>query len=105
MTHSDDYIPYIISRLFAGFFGAVPTVLGPRIVTDLFFLHQRGRAFTALHMAFLAGRQSHPQCGAGADYCGTDFLGLYLGWGVLPCGVLVDRRSPWIHAYLLFPVS
>ncbi|KAJ5195297.1 Major facilitator superfamily domain general substrate transporter [Penicillium cinerascens] len=60
MTHSDDYIPYIMSRLFAGFFGAVPTVLGPRIVTDLFFLHQRGRAFTALHMAFLFGTIAGP---------------------------------------------
>lgn len=60
MTDTDDYIPYVISRLFAGFFGAVPTVLGPRIVTDLFFLHQRGRAFTALHMAFLFGTIAGP---------------------------------------------
>lgn len=60
MTHSDDYIPFIMSRLFAGFFGAVPTVLGPRIVTDLFFLHQRGRAFTALHMSFLFGTIAGP---------------------------------------------
>ncbi|KGO43632.1 Major facilitator superfamily domain, general substrate transporter [Penicillium expansum] len=60
MTDSGDYIVYVISRLFAGFFGAVPTVLGPRIVTDLFFLHQRGRTFTALHMAFLFGTIAGP---------------------------------------------
>ncbi|KAJ5934459.1 Major facilitator superfamily domain general substrate transporter [Penicillium verhagenii] len=60
MTHSDDYIPFIMSRLFAGFFGAVPTVLGPRIVTDLFYLHQRGRAFTMLHMGFLFGTIAGP---------------------------------------------
>ncbi|CAG7920832.1 unnamed protein product [Penicillium olsonii] len=60
MTSADDYIPYVISRLFAGFFGAVPTVLGPRIVIDLFFLHQRGRAFTVLHMAFLFGTIAGP---------------------------------------------
>lgn len=60
MTHPNDYIPYIMSRLFSGFFGAVPTVLGPRIVTDLFFLHQRGRAFTALHMSFLFGTIAGP---------------------------------------------
>ncbi|KAJ5506154.1 Major facilitator superfamily domain general substrate transporter [Penicillium expansum] len=60
MTDPGDYIAYVISRLFAGFFGAVPTVLGPRIVTDLFFLHQRGRAFTALHMAFLFGTIAGP---------------------------------------------
>lgn len=60
MTHPDEYIAYIMSRLFAGFFGAVPTVIGPRVVTDLFFLHQRGRAFTALHMAFLFGTIAGP---------------------------------------------
>ncbi|EPS31991.1 hypothetical protein PDE_06950 [Penicillium oxalicum 114-2] len=60
MTHPDGYVPFIISRLFTGFFGAVPTVLGPRVVTDLFFLHQRGRAFTALHMAFLFGTIAGP---------------------------------------------
>ncbi|KAJ5762168.1 uncharacterized protein N7511_005550, partial [Penicillium nucicola] len=60
MTHPQDYIPYVMSRLFAGFFGAVPTVLGPRIVTDLFFLHQRGRAFTVLHMSFLFGTIAGP---------------------------------------------
>lgn len=60
MTDPSNYIAYVISRLFAGFFGAVPTVLGPRIVTDIFFLHQRGRAFTALHMAFLFGTIAGP---------------------------------------------
>lgn len=60
MTHPEDYIPYIMSRLFSGFFGAVPTVLGPRVVTDLFFLHQRGRALNALHMAFLFGTIAGP---------------------------------------------
>ncbi|OQD84685.1 hypothetical protein PENANT_c012G01696 [Penicillium antarcticum] len=60
MTNPKNYIPYVMSRLFAGFFGAVPTVLGPRIVTDLFFLHQRGRAFTVLHMAFLFGTIAGP---------------------------------------------
>ncbi|KAF7717735.1 MFS-type transporter [Penicillium ucsense] len=60
MTHPGDYIPFIVSRLFTGFFGAVPTVLGPRVVTDLFFLHQRGRAFTALHMSFLFGTIAGP---------------------------------------------
>ncbi|RAL13089.1 polyamine transporter [Aspergillus homomorphus CBS 101889] len=60
MTHSDDYIAYVMSRLFAGFFGAVPTVIGPRVITDLLFLHQRGRAFTALHMSFLFGTIAGP---------------------------------------------
>jgi MFS family permease len=60
MTGRDDYIPFIMSRLFSGFFGAVPTAIGPRILTDMFFLHQRGRAFTSLHMAFLFGTIAGP---------------------------------------------
>jgi MFS family permease len=60
MTKHTDYIPFIMSRLFAGFFGAVPTVIGPRVLTDIFFLHQRGRVFTALHMAFLFGTIAGP---------------------------------------------
>ncbi|PYH40710.1 polyamine transporter [Aspergillus saccharolyticus JOP 1030-1] len=60
MTHSDEYIAFVMSRLFAGFFGAVPTVIGPRMITDLLFLHQRGRAFTALHMSFLMGTIAGP---------------------------------------------
>lgn len=60
MTHPNDYIPFIMSRLFAGFFGATPTTIGPRMLNDLFFLHQRGRAFTALHMAFLFGTIAGP---------------------------------------------
>ncbi|MCJ1373889.1 hypothetical protein MMC20_005119 [Loxospora ochrophaea] len=60
MTKHGEYIPFILSRLFAGFFGAVPTIIGPRILTDMFFLHQRGRAFTALHMMFLFGTIAGP---------------------------------------------
>ena len=50
----------MISRLFVGFFGAVPTMLGPCIMPGLFFLNQRGRAFTALHMASLLGKVAGP---------------------------------------------
>lgn len=60
MTKPNDYIAYVMSRLFAGFFGAVPTVIGPRIVIDMFFLHQRGRALNILHMAFLFGTIAGP---------------------------------------------
>ncbi|KAH8668814.1 polyamine transporter [Xylariales sp. PMI_506] len=60
MTKSDDYNIYIVSRGFAGFFGTVVGVLGPRILIDLFFLHQRGRAFTVFHFWFDAGNAAGP---------------------------------------------
>lgn len=98
MTNPDDYIPYIMSRLFSGFFGAVPTVLGPRIVTDLFFLHQRGRAFTALHMAFLFGTIAGPTfsgfISAGA-YFPVEFwwtVGL-LGFTIICCFLFLEETG------------
>lgn len=88
MTKPDQYIPFIMSRLFAGIFGAVPTVLGPRIITNIFFLHQRGRAFTVLHMAFLFGTIAGPTFSAfisARAYFPTEFW-----WSVgLLGGVLV----------------
>lgn len=49
-TGKHDYNSYIVSRLFAGIFGASVGVIGPRMLVDMFFLHQRGRIFTAYHM-------------------------------------------------------
>ena len=45
MTDPNDFVPFAISRLMAGFFGAVPAILGSGYVVDLYFLHQRGAAF------------------------------------------------------------
>jgi MFS family permease len=42
MTSESDYNGFIVSRFFKAFFGSVARVLGPRILVDLFFLHQRG---------------------------------------------------------------
>jgi hypothetical protein len=38
----------------------VPSVLGPQYLTDLFFLHQRGRAFTIFHLALNMGASAGP---------------------------------------------
>jgi MFS family permease len=38
----------------------VVSVLGPRYLVDLFFLHQRGRAFTVLHLALNFGASAGP---------------------------------------------
>ena len=50
MTGADDYIPFVLSRLFAGLFAAVPAILGSGYVIDLFFLHQRGKAFAVFEV-------------------------------------------------------
>lgn len=55
MTHSNQYPAFIAARLFGGLFGGVAPSLGADTIVDLFFLHQRGKAFTALNLSFLAG--------------------------------------------------
>ncbi|KUJ24281.1 MFS multidrug transporter-like protein [Mollisia scopiformis] len=64
MTSSGDYSSYLGSRFLAGFFGTVTGILGPRILIDMFFLHQRGRAFTAFHFWFDFGTVAGPTVGA-----------------------------------------
>lgn len=55
MTHEDQYIPFVIARLFGGFFGGNAAALGADTILDLFFLHQRGRGLTVLNLSFLGG--------------------------------------------------
>ncbi|KAN0108687.1 MFS multidrug transporter-like protein [Hyaloscypha variabilis] len=64
MTHKGDYASFLGSRVLSGFFGTVTGILGPRILVDLFFLHQRGRAFTAFHFFFDFGTVAGPTLGA-----------------------------------------
>lgn len=53
MTHANDFIPFTISRLFAGLFGAVPAILGSGYIIDMFFLHQRGKAFAVFEVLII----------------------------------------------------
>ena len=63
MTGSNDYIPFVISRLMAGLFGSIPAVLTSGYIMDMYFLHQRGKAFTALEVAYLSGFLVTPAIG------------------------------------------
>lgn len=74
MAHSNQYNPFVIARLFAGIFGSVPSILGASIITDLFFLHERGRAFLAFSLSFLLGTV------AGLTFGG--FIVEYVSWPV-----------------------
>lgn len=64
MTRSDQFVPFILSRMFAGLCGAVPTVYGARLIIDIFFIHERGRAFSIFHVSFILGVIALPTLGA-----------------------------------------
>lgn len=53
MTDADDFIPFTVSRLFAGLFGAIPAILGSGYIIDMFFLHQRGKAFAIFEVLII----------------------------------------------------
>ncbi|RAK86464.1 polyamine transporter [Aspergillus costaricaensis CBS 115574] len=54
MTSPSDYIPFVISRLFAGLCAGVPLVLGSEFVLRTYFRHQRGKC------AYVDARSSWP---------------------------------------------
>lgn len=60
MTSHDDFTRFVLSRALSGFFGTVVGVLGPRCIIDMFFLHQRGRAFTIFHFCLDLGNSVGP---------------------------------------------
>ena len=63
MTGPNDYIPFVMSRMMAGLFGSVPPILAAGLIMDLYFLHQRGKAFTVLEVCLLAGAVAAPVFG------------------------------------------
>jgi hypothetical protein len=55
---------FVGSRFFVGFFSFAVGVLGPRMLVDMFFLHQRGRAFTVFFFCFDMGTSAGPPIAA-----------------------------------------
>jgi MFS family permease len=53
MTGENDYIAFTISRLFCGMFGGIPAILGSGYIIDMFFLHQRGKAFAIFEVLII----------------------------------------------------
>ncbi|KAH6661282.1 major facilitator superfamily domain-containing protein [Truncatella angustata] len=87
MTKSDNYDAYIISRGFAGFFGTIVGVLGPRILIDLFFLHQRGRVYTIFYFWMDVGNAVGPSiCAFIASASNWTWA---FWWVAILCGVSV----------------
>ena len=50
---SDQYEPFIVASLFRGLFGATPAIVGTRLLLDMFFLHERCKAFAVFTFMFL----------------------------------------------------
>jgi Major Facilitator Superfamily len=63
MTGPGDYIPFVISRWLAGTFGSAPSTIGAGTILDIFFLHQRGKAFVCYTLFTLFGTQFGPTVG------------------------------------------
>ena len=63
MTDKNDYAPFLVSRVFAGIFASVPTIFGPAYAIDMFFLHQRGKAFVCYELSLLGGITATPTIG------------------------------------------
>jgi len=65
MTSQANYVPFVLSRSVGGFFSAIPQILGNEMIVNIFFLHQRGRAFAVYTTSFALGehlshRPAHP---------------------------------------------
>ncbi|KAK7733034.1 hypothetical protein SLS53_008363 [Cytospora paraplurivora] len=72
MRAPDQYDAFMASKFFAGFFGNTVSVLAPLYLVELFFLHQRGRAFNILGIAMNLGAS------AGPTFSG--FITVHLPW-------------------------
>jgi hypothetical protein len=60
MQGPNDYIPFVISRWIGGTFGSATVVVGAGTILEVFFLHQRGRAFVSYTIATLLGNVMAP---------------------------------------------
>jgi MFS family permease len=102
MVHSSNYNLFIVSRVFGAFFGITTALLGPGILVDLFFLHQRGRAFTVFHCCFNFGTVAGPTLSAFVS-AHTSWTGAYwwtaglVGGSLVPVFLFLDDTS-WNRA-------
>ena len=60
MTKKDQYGAFVAASVFRGIFGATPAIAGTRLLLDLFFLHERGKAFAFFTLMFLLGILAGP---------------------------------------------
>jgi MFS family permease len=98
MTQSSNYNAFIVSRFFGAFFGVITALLGPGILVDMFFLHQRGRSFTVFHCFFSFGTVAGPTLSAFVSAHGS-WTGAYwwttglVGGTLIPVFLFLDNTS------------
>ena len=74
MTDTEHYIPFVISRWLGSTFGSAASTIGAGTVLDMFFLHQRGKAFTCYTISTLFGTQVGPTL--------SGFVAQYSSWPI-----------------------
>lgn len=52
MTKSTQFFPFLLSILFSVRCGAILPILGTRIMFDIFYVHERGRAGSSISFSF-----------------------------------------------------
>lgn len=60
MTKRNQYGAFVAASVFRGLFGATPAIAGTRLLIDLFYLHERGKAFAFYTWMFMLGILSGP---------------------------------------------
>lgn len=55
MIRPDQYIPFLLSRLFAGITGTAPATIGTNIIIQISFLHERGKYIGIFSTCLLFG--------------------------------------------------
>lgn len=72
MRSPHDYNAFLAAKFIMGVFGTTTITIGPLYLADMFFLHQRGRAFNALGLFLNMGAS------AGPTFSG--FITVYMPW-------------------------
>ena len=60
MTRSNQYNAFVAASLVRAFFGTMPSIIGNHLLMNLFFLHERGKAFAFFTLMFLLGVLAGP---------------------------------------------
>lgn len=87
MTHAGDFVSFVVSRWLGGMFASIPLAFGPSYLIDIFFLHQRGRAFTSFELSLLLGATASPTIGG--FIVQKHHWPMSIWWTIAPIGISI----------------